>query len=415
MVKNKSQVECSNQSQIGLVNGKKSVFEVDSECSTIMFREILSDKSSSGRERPWQLKKCNNMILEKYYRDISSLYADELDDLEESEYFSKRAVRLHNCCTHLVFNSHEDGSLKLKQMMACKVRLCPLCTWRRSMKLHYQSRKVFEYLEQEYSGEYDVLMLTLTVVNCYGGDLSKTIDLLMKSWNNLLKRNELKQFRGWYRGLEVTHDNNEFITEKLFRKKRNYYLKRGLKVGDKNPTFDTYHPHLHILLVAPKSYLQQQKSERGYITKEKWLKMWQEVTCDSRITQIDISQIRARKKVSNPDDVKLSNSGLVNAVCETTKYTVKEGDYIAPWDWSLSVRTVMVLDKALYKRRLVAWGGILKDIHKKLNLDDVVDGDLLNVGEDDEISVDSDIEVNAFWNFGYQQYFVGDWQFLNIE
>lgn len=158
-------VKSQSVAQLGFVNGKKSLFEIDETCSTVMFHEILVDKSSSGRERPWRDKKCSNLILENYYKDISSLCADELGNLEESNYWSNRANRLHQCCTHLVFNPREDGSLKLKQMMACKVRLCPLCTWRRSMKLHYQSRKVFECLEKEYSGEYDVLMLTLTVVS----------------------------------------------------------------------------------------------------------------------------------------------------------------------------------------------------------------------------------------------------------
>ncbi|MGM9858102.1 MAG: protein rep [Bacilli bacterium] len=331
---------------------------------------------------------------------------------------------MRKCSSHLVYTKYSDGSKKFKSMKSCKIRLCPVCTWRRSMKIHYQSRAIFEQLEKEHSGEYDVLMFTLTIPSCDGGQLSDQITLLLKSFDKLMHRNEFKRYNaktkkrddtfwGWYRGLEVTHDNNEYITPQMYynKKRHDYYVRRNLKVGDKNPSYDTYHPHLHVLFVAPKSYLHKKEVSRGYITPEMLLKMWREVTGIDRITQIHIDEIKPSKKDYSNSDLEFSESGIVNAICETTKYTVKESEYIAPWDWVLSLRTIMVLDKALFRRRLVAWGGILKEYHKKLNLDDAVDGDLINVGESLPNAEPLPEELHAFWNVGYQQYFVGDWEY----
>ena len=70
------------------------------------------------------------------------------------------------------------------------------------------------------------------------------------------------------------------------------------------------------------------------------------------------------------------------AVCETTKYTVKNEDYILSNNWQLTLESVATLDKALANRRLVAFGGVMKEWHKKLNLDDEIDGKLIEEGED---------------------------------
>jgi plasmid rolling circle replication initiator protein Rep len=86
------------------------------------------------------------------------------------------------------------------------------------------------------------------------------------------------------------------------------------------------------------------------------------------------------------------------------KYTVKDTDYIKPWDWELTVEIVRVLDKALNHRRLVAFGGVFKEWHKKLNLDDAVDGDLVHV-DSESSEIDENVLILSYeWNVGYQQY-----------
>jgi plasmid rolling circle replication initiator protein Rep len=135
------------------------------------------------------------------------------------------------------------------------------------------------------------------------------------------------------------------------------------------------------------------------------LNLWRESCRDDSITQVDIRTVKPKRVNSNSDDV-LSSNGVINAICEVTKYTVKDSDYVIPYDWDLSQDIVKTLDIALANRRLVAWGGILKEIHNKLNLDDEVDGDLVNIDED---VTDDDTKLGqllAFWHTGYQQYIV---------
>ena len=66
--------------------------------------------------------------------------------------------------------------------------------------------------------------------------------------------------------------------------------------------------------------------------------------------------------------------------------------------------SVEVLDKVLTNRRLVAFGGVMKEWHKKLNLDDEIDGNLIEDGETSNGEIIG--EVCAFWNVGYQQYII---------
>ncbi len=64
------------------------------------------------------------------------------------------------------------------------------------------------------------------------------------------------------------------------------------------------------------------------------------------------------------------------------------------------------MEEGLYRKRMVSYGGLLKEIHKQLNLDDIEVGDLIRV--DDE---DSDVEEKVYsiviqWNWKAQNYFI---------
>lgn len=370
------EVKCQDLCQdffVGEVVGVKSVVEVyqDDSTQTIVTHPILVDRNSQGKERPWREKKKASLLTSKLYRSLSSFSDD---------YWSRKADRLCDCATLLGFDQLESGRLKLSHMNSCRVRLCPMCAWRRTLKIGSHARKIFGYLEEQYPDRYSYLLLTLTIPNCSAESLSCNITHLMQSFDRLFKRKEVKNIvRGWYRGLEVTHNH---------------------RLGSKS--YDTFHPHFHIILVVDKSYLEQRKIERGYISRDRWLTMWRECCRDESITQVDIRSVKPKCRDFSDDPLK--RSGLIDAICEVTKYTVKDKDYILPWDWDLSQEVVKVLDEALHHRRLVAWGGVLKDIHKALNLDDEVDGDLVHI-DDLEEKVLGD-QVWAFWHTGFQQYII---------
>lgn len=409
----KCQEENQTISRLVKINGHKMVETIHADDGTKVYQPVLVDKSSTGKVRPWAEKKTNNEKLAKIFDYLGST------STYDSEYYFKRAERLRNCAVFLKFRVIDNnGLLKLKKMNnSCRVRLCPVCAWRRTLKISSHARKIFTHIEtdEEHKGKYDYLFLTLTVPNCWGYQLSDAIEHLMKSFDRLMKRRELKRIVvGWYRGLEVTFNKYEFITNGLYQRCKYYFDARGLKVGDKNPNFNTYHPHFHVILVVPKSYLNNPSSERGYLTNAKWLEIWRECARDNSITQVDIRPVRPGKKTKtniNSNDP-LQKNGLVNTICEVTKYPLKDSEYIIPWDWDLSADCVATLDKALFKRRLVAWGGLLKDVHRRLNLDDELDGDLVNIDDDTPSIPGSDIitEFSAFWHVGFQEYVVYDIQ-----
>ena len=383
---------CQEENQnIIILDNKKYI--LNEETGEVL--EILSDKSSTGKERPWRTHKVENQTVEECYRRLA-------DGSSESEYWEKRADRLHDCGVHLWFNVYSDGNggemMKVKHAESCCVRLCPLCTWRRSIKIQTHTRKILESMQSEQ--QYEYILVTLTVTNVTGAELSDKISDMMKAWNRFAGYKVFeKAVKGWYRGLEVTHNLQKY---KFKYVKKNGKKQRVTIVDDNgrpipNPSYDTYHPHFHCIFAVNPSYF----NSRDYIKRDEWLALWQKAMKDPTITQVDVRKVKPKKT---------DNTGacfadmIISAVCEVAKYTVKSGDYVLPWDWDMSCKSVEVLDKALANRRLVAYGGVMKDWHKKLNLDDEIDGDLIEDGETPNGEVIR--EVCAFWNVGYQQYVI---------
>lgn len=328
-------------------------------------REVLVDKSSSGRVRPWKKLKLKAIQLSDIYK---SLYDEELEKTLYSvdpEYWSKRAERTFQCCDMLMFDEYQDGQKKLTGSSSCRVRLCPLCSWRRSLKIQVNARKVFEYVMNQ--GEYQYAFLTLTVPNCKAEELAETLTEMFSAWNRFMGYKKIKSaVLGWYRALEVTHN-----------------------VNPDSKSYDTYHPHFHCILVLPKKYY-----KKYYIPRDEWLALWRKAMRDDSITQVDIRKVKPK------------DNGFVSAICEAAKYTVKSNDYILPENWHLSMNAVRTLDLALAKRRLVAYGGFLKEIHRDLNLDDEVDGDLVHIDEDAIYKEGVKKQIVAIWSVGYQEYYI---------
>lgn len=298
--------------------------------------QVLIDKSRTGRRRDWALHKIHNSYIALAY--------DEVDP--------KKSERMRTCANWLSFHRTDEGSLKLHDARFCRVRLCPICQWRRSLKTFVQMSQVLEIAK---SDGYQFLFLTLTLKNCKGDDLSDELSHLLLSYNRLMKYKDVqKAVKGYYRGCEVTH----------------------------NVVTDEYHPHLHVILAVNKSYF----SGKTYIRHDKWLELWQ------RALQVDYTPIVDIRKCR----------GGARVTAEACKYSVKPSDILNMDDWDMTVDTLRILDKALENRRFIGLGGCLKDIHKSLHLDDIEDGDLIHV-ESEAQSDATPEEIVYFWN-GYSQY-----------
>lgn len=340
---------------------------------------FLVDCSPGGRPRPWSEKKVANELLALAY--------DKIDP--------KKAERLRACASWLTFSIGDGGDKVLKKANFCRVRLCPMCQWRRSLKTYAQMRAIIDYLEKDYA--YNYIFLTLTVRSCEPEEIQSVLNTMMQAWNRFVGYKPFKMaVKGWFRSLEIVHDVNEIITREMWygdparhvKGRSRYFKKLGLKIGDMNPNFDLMHPHFHVLLAVNKSYF---KDVRAYLTHDEWVKLWERALKVDYVPVVDVRKIKGE---------------AVDAVAEASKYTVKDSDYIVPTDWDLTTKTVEILDKALDKRRFLAFGGVMKEAHQKLHLDDVEDGDLLHV-DGETVAEDTKNTITYAWSSGYRQYIYG--------
>lgn len=342
---------------------EKNITEIDNiryylDKTTGELVEILTDKSSTGRIRPWAEHKKSSLKLSDIYYNIYQRTKDT--------YWLKRKDRLANCGNRLTFNVFEPDLkvsskpvIRVKNIESCRVRLCPMCNWRRSLKLTAQMQEILEIVDE--TNDFSYLMLTLTVPNVAPVELSGAITDMLKSWKLLAKYKAFdKAIKGWYRGLEVTY----------------------------NAKANTYHPHMHCILAVNKSYFKS----RYYIKQADWLTMWQKATKNNAITQIDIRKIKAR-----------ADNSIMSAVAETCKYTVKSIDYIKS-DVKLSADIVETLDKSLANRRLVAFGGCFKTAQSLAKNRGLDDNDLVNINADDNKDGLLIGEICYCFRVGFQQY-----------
>lgn len=322
--------------------------------------KVLIDVNKDGKVVDWQGKKIRTLELAESYRRLGQAF--------ESKHY-----RVKDCGTYLEYKRFkEDNSMKLNLANFCKVRLCPMCAWRRSLKIYGQVSKVMDHLS--INGDYEYLFLTLTISNCTGDELKDSIDLLMNGFNKMTRRKIFKDsVKGFFRALEITHN-----------------------ININSSSFDTYHPHFHCILVVNKSYFTDTKI---YISQKDWTSLWKSCLGIDYTPIVDIRKFK---------DIK--GQGVSKSVAEVAKYTVKDNDYIIHDDVTneviehLTDDAVFILDQALAHRRLTAFGGILKEIHQLLNLDDTEDGDLVNT-DNEELREDLEYIIEAYhWHIGYKAY-----------
>lgn len=303
----------------------------------------LQDYTGSGRRAPWRHHKIMNELLSEAYKAV---------DVD-------KANRLIDCGNYMRFKLYDDGTKRLDRLNSCRVRLCPLCAWRRSLKTFHNTNQICMALAEKKNYRY--VMLTLTVRNCGADELDATIDHLFQSWNRFLQYAAIKKAcKGWMRTLEVTHNTRK-----------------------DSPSYDSYHPHFHVLIAVNSSYFKS----AAYISHKDWQAMWAKAARLNYLPDIDIRAIKKSAKeglLSAIQDRDTKTAAIAAASAEVSKYASKPEDYIIPDDWDLTVDAVATLDQALANRRLIAYGGVMREMHRALHLEDEENGDLINVDNSEE-------------------------------
>lgn len=321
----------------------------------IMQVEILKDISITGNEKPWARHKVGNELLALAYHMLGNI---------------KKVKRLNDCATFLQFLRGEGNKRTLKTANFCRIRLCPICQWRRSLKVFGEVMKIVENLEKK--KHYAYIMATFTVKNVQGEELSATIDSMMKAWNRFTGYKKLSNVvKGYFRAMEITHN-----------------------IDPKSTSYNTYHPHFHCIFAVNINYFHG----KSYLTHKDWQILWAKAAKLDYTPQVNVKRVKDTRTKS-----------MAHAIAETAKYTIEKDAYIIPDDWDLTTETVAILDKALNNRRFVAFGGVFKDMKDELGLDDPEDGDLIHVdGEPPPEDNPDDVLYTYYWRSGYSAYVLGD-------
>ncbi|MFZ4892807.1 protein rep, partial [Enterococcus lactis] len=314
--------------------------------------EVFKDVTENGKVRPWRERKIENVR-----------YAEYLSILE-----FKRAHDIKNCGETLRFRKI-GNHLKLYQTWFCHKRLCPLCNWRKSMKNSSQLKQIIaETVAREPKGRF--LFLTLTVKNVNTSEELKTsLRQLTKAFGKLSRYKKVaKNLLGYLRSTEITVNEQDM----------------------------SYNQHLHVLLFVKSSYF---KNSNNYLAQAEWAKLWQKALKVDYEPVVHVQAVKANKR-KGTDSLQASAE-------ETAKYEVKSADYMTADD-ERNLVVIKNLEYALAGTRQISYGGLLKQIKQDLKLEDVENGDLVHVGDEDytKEQMEAAEEVVAKWDFNKQNYFI---------
>ena len=315
---------------------------------------VFFDKTKTGKTRPWRERKIDSVS-----------YSEILFILE-----FKKAERVKDCGVILQFKANDTGHLKLYKAWFCKSKLCSLCNWRRAMKHSAQSKTIItEVMKRKPSCRW--LFFTFTVKNVYDGEeLNKSLSDMARGFRKMVQYKKVdSNLIGFMRTTEVTVNKKD----------------------------NSYNQHIHAMMCFESSYF---RSKKNYITHKEWQAFWKKAMKLDYDPNVFVTAIKS--KVSSEQD----KQAIETAVNETAKYSVKSDDYLTD-DEERNLQIVKDLEEGLFRKRLISYGGLLKEIHKELNLDDAEDGDLVKVNEEnDDEKEDEGFTVTAMWNWNRQNYYI---------
>ena len=227
---------------------------------------------------------------------------------------TENTLRLIKECNTFMMMVADESMEKKKQHKgnSCKNRFCPICAWKKSRKDALALSVIMAYLKQEEQKEF--IFLTLTAPNVPADELNEEIKHYNHSFKKLMERQEVKKVvKGYARKLEITYNEER----------------------------DDYHPHFHVLIAVDKNYFNNSWS---YIKRDRWLELWQQVTKNPLITQVDVRKVR---------------NGRNDKVYEIAKYSAKDSEYLINQD------VFEVFYNALKGKRLIVFSGLFKDAMTK--------------------------------------------------
>jgi len=364
---------------------------------------ILIDMNSKGKIRDWRGKKISSLGLAKSYKSIADKMKPEYEargvhsrykkvrrkiknkmgevtgifisdepmglydrDGNRVVNYEKRAENMKFCGSFLKFAEMYE-KLKLIKANFCRVPLCPMCQWRKSMRVFWDTSKIMRSVEKRYPN-YIPVFLTLTVRNCSVEDLSNNLDNIFNAWDTFMHSKTLRPLvegkreyiiKGWFRALEITY----------------------------NDKTDTFHPHFHSIMLVDKNYFKG----KDYMHTEDWVKLWRK---SAKLDYDPVCDIRRTK----------TTKGKREEVAEVAKYTYKDAEVLnKKLSDDKKDEIVKSLSGAIHGRRLYAYGGVMKEIAAELKVD-ADKADLVKVNDDNINPALAKMILIYHWNMGVSNY-----------
>lgn len=313
------------------------------------YTQILTEKMKkvkslkTEKEKKEKRKKENLKMLEmrkELKKDINLTFSSE--------------NKIKNCSTFMEFLYTGDfEKKKLLKSNSCNNRFCPICAKNKSVKDAIAMKIISNYVK---SLKRAFIFVTLTAPNCKGEELKEEINKYNDAFKLMFKRKEFAFIKGFVRKLEVTYNQEK----------------------------DTYHPHFHILVSVLPSYFTNPKQ---YMSRDEWLKNWQEVMNDFSITQVDVRRVKENK------------NGVDNSILELTKYIAKDSNYLT------SVEVFKNFYLGLKGKRMFSFGGDFKIARQLFK-----SGDLEEFYEED--TEEWIYFIKSVWNFVKNKY---DDEFVDLR
>lgn len=277
-----------------------------------------------------------------------------------------RAQLVADCGTYIGIAETDEGAA-IVEANFCKQRLCPACSWRRSIKIYGATSRILDYIDANEKGAVKYLFLTLTIRNVPLPRLSETIDHMAEAYHRMTMNKAWKRrVLGAMRTLEITI----------------------------NPETHEAHPHYHLILAVDRSYAT--KGDKLYWTHGDWQAQWQQAARLDYAPQVSIERVRGRKA----------------GIAEVSKYMAKDTDYLidsmqakmgTEEAEALTDYLVSQLTTQLKGRRLISYTGILRKAQQALRIKDPETDPLV-----DEVRGDIASAIKRYhWSAGLGRYVPG--------
>ena len=273
-------------------------------------RDITRAPGADRIQNKWTEKKKNAKVM-----------ADKLQRLGRR--YTGRAARMRYCAEYIRLQVCEDcGTSHVEYAGLCRDRFCPVCMWRLSMRRFASMYQIIEGLRVAYP-EAPWQFVTLTAANCKPEELPQVLDEMYRAWNAITSSKKFKnKVAGWARSLEITFNAEE----------------------------NTIHPHFHILTM----WHECTEEPDDYII-DRWLK---------GVHRYASRKAQDAQTIGWKVDQNLNDDKIVGAVIETYKYSIKDSELE-----DMPLGTFRAVVEAMGGRRLVAFGGAVKEYAKLCELD----------------------------------------------